>query len=157
MFRGFRDDQKWRNHVKKYNANKDKNDVKELKLFRVCYEARAFQQFLRNEYNVDLDIHEASKIVSERDEPYYNPGLIKRETGTASKANEMYKEMLQDFDKRKDPTGRTYYWLTGRFQNFDKGDDTDEGVLANGYVSIVPVQYDVTDYDCISELKSWSL
>ena len=101
MFRGFRDDQKWRNHVKKYNANKDKNDVKELKLFRVCYEARAFQQFLRNEYNVDLDIHEASKIVSERDEPYYNPGLIKRETGTASKANEMYKEMLQDFDKRQ--------------------------------------------------------
>lgn len=101
MFRGFRDDQKWRNHVKKYNPNKEKNDVKELKIFRVCYEARAFQQFLRNEYNVNLDIHEASKIVSERDEPYYNPGLIKRETGTASKANEMYKEMLQDFDKRQ--------------------------------------------------------
>lgn len=101
MFRGFRDDQKWRNHVKKYNANKDKNDVKELKLFRVCYEARAFQQFIRNEYNVDLDIREVTKIQSQWHVPYYNPSLIKRETGTASKANEMYWEMLQDFDKRQ--------------------------------------------------------
>ena len=64
---------------------------------------------------------------------------------------------VEDFDKRKDPTGRTYYWLTGSFQNFDKGDDTDEWALANGYVSVVPVQYDVTSYDFISELKSWGL
>ena len=64
---------------------------------------------------------------------------------------------VEDFDKRKDPTGRTYYWLTGSFQNFDKGNDTDEWALANGYVSIVPVQYDITDYNFISELKSWGL
>ena len=64
---------------------------------------------------------------------------------------------VEDFDKRKDPTGRSYYWLTGSFQNFDKGNDTDEWALANGYVSVVPVQYDITAYDCISELKSWGL
>ena len=64
---------------------------------------------------------------------------------------------VEDFDKRTDPTGRTYYWLTGSFQNFDKGDDTDEWALANGFVSVVPVQYDVTSYDFISELKSWGL
>ena len=43
------------------------------------------------------------------------------------------------------------------FQNFDKGNDTDEWALSNGYVSIVPVQYDITAYDYISELKSWNL
>jgi len=64
---------------------------------------------------------------------------------------------VEDFDIRKDPSGRTYYWLTGSFQNFDKSNGTDEWALANGYVSIVPVQYDITAYDCISELKSWDL
>ena len=64
---------------------------------------------------------------------------------------------LEDFDKRKDPTGKTYYWLSGNFQNFDKARDTDEWALANKYVSIVPVKYDITSYDFISELKSWNL
>lgn len=63
----------------------------------------------------------------------------------------------EDFVVRKDPTGKTYYWLKGIFQNHDDGKDTDEWALANGYVSIVPVQYDITSYDFISELKSWNL
>jgi len=64
---------------------------------------------------------------------------------------------VEEFDERKDPTGRTYYWLTGSFQNFDKGNDTDEWALANGYVSVVPVQYDITAHDNIPFLKSWEL
>ena len=64
---------------------------------------------------------------------------------------------VEEFDERKDPAGRTYYWLTGSFQNFDKGNDTDEWALANGYVSVVPVQYDITAHDNIPFLKSWEL
>jgi len=64
---------------------------------------------------------------------------------------------VENFDQRKDPTGRNYYWLTGVFQNLDKGKDTDEWALDNGYVSIVPVQYDITAYDYIKDLKSWNL
>ena len=64
---------------------------------------------------------------------------------------------VEDFDERKDPMGRTYYWLTGSFQNFDKGNDTDEWALANGYVSIVPVHYDITAHKSIPFLKSWNL
>lgn len=63
----------------------------------------------------------------------------------------------ENFDVRKDPNGKTYYWLNGIFQNHDDGKDTDEWALANGYVSIVPVQYDITSYDFILELKSWNL
>jgi len=59
----------------------------------------------------------------------------------------------EQFEKRVDPKGRTYYWLTGKFVNYDKGIDTDEWALANRYVSIVPVQFDITAYPSISSLN----
>lgn len=59
----------------------------------------------------------------------------------------------EDFDERIDPNGKTYYWLTGKFVVYDQTNDTDEWALANNYVSIVPIQYDVTDYSVIEDLK----
>jgi len=59
----------------------------------------------------------------------------------------------EDFDERIDPSGKTYYWLTGKFVVYDNTNDTDEWALANNYVSIVPVQYDVTDYSVINDIK----
>lgn len=59
----------------------------------------------------------------------------------------------EEFEERKDPKGRTYYWLTGKFVNYDKGTDTDEWALANHYVSVVPVQFDVTAYPSIPTLN----
>ncbi len=61
----------------------------------------------------------------------------------------------EKFDERTDPHGRNYYWLIGNFVNYDKGEDTDEWALANGYVSIVPVQFDLTAYQAIATLKDW--
>jgi 5'-nucleotidase len=63
----------------------------------------------------------------------------------------------EKFDKRKTPTGKEYYWLTGEFINQDKGEDTDEWALANGYISIVPVQFDLTAHHAIQTLNSWEL
>jgi 5'-nucleotidase len=60
---------------------------------------------------------------------------------------------VEDYDERKDPMGRTYYWLTGKFVLEDEGTDTDEWALRNNYVSVVPVQSDVTDYTIINEIK----
>lgn len=57
-----------------------------------------------------------------------------------------YAKYEEDFIERNDPNGRQYYWLTGEFVNFDKGKDTDVWALANNYVSIVPVQFDLTNY-----------
>lgn len=57
-----------------------------------------------------------------------------------------YAKYDEDFKERKDPSGKKYYWLTGTFQNFDRGKDTDVWALENNYVSIVPVQYDLTNY-----------
>lgn len=61
------------------------------------------------------------------------------------------------FTKRKNPSGRDYYWLAGKFVNLDEGEDTDEWALKHGYISVVPVQYDLTAHHCIQNLNSWNL
>ncbi|MEO5778064.1 MAG: 5'/3'-nucleotidase SurE [Flavobacterium sp.] len=64
---------------------------------------------------------------------------------------------MEKFDKRKTPFGKDYYWLSGEFVNLDKGEDTDEWALSNGYISIVPVQFDLTAHHAIQQLNSWDL
>ncbi|MBT6161035.1 5'/3'-nucleotidase SurE [Flavobacteriaceae bacterium] len=64
---------------------------------------------------------------------------------------------VEEFDKRTNPLGREYYWLTGTFINQDKGEDTDEWALENGYVSVVPVQFDLTAHHSIQQLNTWNL
>jgi 5'-nucleotidase len=62
---------------------------------------------------------------------------------------------VEKFDKRKTPQGRDYYWLTGEFVHQENTDDTDEWALANGYISIVPVQFDLTAYHALEQLNRW--
>lgn len=59
----------------------------------------------------------------------------------------------EEFEERMDPSRRKYYWLTGKFINNDKGEDTDEWALAHHYVSVVPVQFDLTAHHAISFLN----
>ena len=61
----------------------------------------------------------------------------------------------EEFDERTDPNHRKYYWLTGKFKNYDKGEDTDVWALAHGYVSIVPVQFDLTAHHAIPFLNKF--
>ena len=59
----------------------------------------------------------------------------------------------EDFYARQDPQGRDYFWLTGAFQNAEPdAEDTDEWALAHRYVSVVPVQVDMTDYRMLKSL-----
>ena len=62
---------------------------------------------------------------------------------------------LEEFDKRKNPLGQEYYWLTGKFIDKDKGEDTDEWALKNGFISIVPVEFDLTAHSAIKALNQW--
>ncbi len=64
---------------------------------------------------------------------------------------------IEEFDKRINPNGQKYYWLTGKFINEDNGKDTDEYALDKGYISIVPTQFDFTAYKAINEIKKWTL
>lgn len=69
-----------------------------------------------------------------------------------------YAKYEEDFEERKDPHGKKYYWLTGEFINFDKGKDTDVWALEHGFISVVPVQFDLTHYKLKSQLeKTWKI
>lgn len=60
---------------------------------------------------------------------------------------------VEEFDERMDPRGRKYYWLTGEFKNMDQGEDTDVWALENNYASLVPVQFDLTNYKLKERLE----
>ncbi|HEX4887965.1 MAG TPA: 5'/3'-nucleotidase SurE [Luteibaculaceae bacterium] len=59
------------------------------------------------------------------------------------------------YEKRQDPMGGHYYWLTGMFEGRDKGTDTDVWAIENNYVSVVPVQFDMTAHHAIAHLNTW--
>ena len=63
---------------------------------------------------------------------------------------------IEEFDKRKNPLGQEYYWLTGKFINEDLGEDTDEWALNNNFISIVPVKFDLTAHHAIKGLNQWN-
>jgi 5'-nucleotidase len=69
-------------------------------------------------------------------------------------ANAIFRER---FEERKDPYGKPYYWMDGDLFNEDLNNNTDLDALAENYVSIVPIKYDLTDYDELKEMQSWDL
>ena len=61
------------------------------------------------------------------------------------------------FEKRTDPFGKDYFWLTGDFSVTDQGEDTDMWALDHNYISVVPTQFDMTAHHLISNLNEWKL
>jgi 5'-nucleotidase len=62
----------------------------------------------------------------------------------------------EEFDKRTDPAGKNYFWLTGFFHNTEpEATDTDEWALSNNFVSIVPLQTDLTCHNTLKVLNNW--
>ena len=61
------------------------------------------------------------------------------------------------FEARRDPANKEYYWLTGGLQNVDLELGFDEAAVRAGYVSITPIQYDLTDTSAVELLKRWDL
>lgn len=60
----------------------------------------------------------------------------------------------EEFVRRSDPRNRNYYWMSGHFHNFEpQAEDSDEWALSHGYVAVVPVQTDLTDYARMGTLK----
>ena len=84
------------------------------------------------------------------------PNLPKHELKGIKICRQARANWQEEFDKRTNPQGRVYYWLTGKFVNLDHGEDTDEWALKNGYVSVVPVQFDLTAHHCIQTLNTWN-
>lgn len=62
----------------------------------------------------------------------------------------------EKFDERIDPYGKSYYWLTGSMTLNDEGEDTDEYALSRQYVSVVPIQFDMTAHHALESFKGWN-
>jgi 5'-nucleotidase len=63
----------------------------------------------------------------------------------------------EHFIKRQDPKGRSYYWATGDPPPGREGHDTDLSVLAEGYASLTPLHYNLTDPAMLRRMEGWSL
>ncbi|MBN1252325.1 MAG: 5'/3'-nucleotidase SurE [Bacteroidales bacterium] len=64
---------------------------------------------------------------------------------------------VEEFNHRINPNNKEYFWLTGKFSNFEpESKDTDEWALENNYVSIVPIEVDLTSYKVLDELNKWN-
>ena len=74
------------------------------------------------------------------------PSVPAKEIKGIRVCKQAYAKYVEDFDERTDPQGKKYFWLTGEFVNFDKSRDSDVWVLQHNYVSVVPVQFDLTNY-----------
>jgi len=63
----------------------------------------------------------------------------------------------EEFDKRQDPQGRTYYWMAGKRQILDFDGDVDDIAVAENYVAVTPIHYDLTHHAFIKDLGLWQL
>lgn len=59
---------------------------------------------------------------------------------------------VEEYESRKDPYNRAYYWLTGKFELLDEGDDADIHILEEGLSSVTPIQYDLTAYHLLENV-----
>ena len=66
----------------------------------------------------------------------------------------VYRDQL---DQRTDPRGRPYYWIGGETPTGIPEDGTDVGALCEGYVSLTPLQLDLTAYAAFQRLEGWPL
>lgn len=66
----------------------------------------------------------------------------------------------KEFEQRKDPHGRDYYWMTGSFKNLEHQPENkgDHNLVDQGYITIVPHKIDTTCYATMEQLESeWKL
>ena len=125
--------------------------------------------FSLNDYGFEADFEASvfySKLISEKVLEYglpqgtllnVNIPKLKTEEIKGIKICRQAKaKWVEEFDERTDPHNRKYYWLTGNFVNNDHGEDTDEWALKNGFISVVPTQFDLTAHHSISILNTWN-
>jgi 5'-nucleotidase len=61
------------------------------------------------------------------------------------------------YEKRTDPYGKDYYWLTGDLMEEDKDLEFDQFAIKKNYVTITPIHFDLTDYETYNKMKDWNI
>jgi len=83
------------------------------------------------------------------------PALPADEIEGAALTRQARSRWEEGFEERTDPADRPYYWLAGTFVDLDDGQETDLSAIERGYVSVTPIQHDMTAYDAFDSLQDW--
>jgi len=126
--------------------------------------------FSLTNYSADADFTTSMKIVQHITETVIKNGIDKGTCLNVNIPDQPYSKIKgvkvcrqgrafwdDTFDKRTDPLGKDYYWLTGSFASKEDAKDTDVYFLENNYVTVVPTQFDMTCHNSVMELKNWDL
>jgi len=126
--------------------------------------------FSLNEYSYSANFSHCEKIIKSVASQVLQSGLpdgvclnvnIPALNGTPIKGIKITRQAKaywdENFDERKDPHKRDYYWLRGEFVNLETDEDNDHWAINNNYISIVPIQIDLTAHHMINVLKKWNL
>ncbi len=122
--------------------------------------------FSLDDFTQEADFSAAKKYIKQIAEQVLNHGLPQatllnvnfpntKELKGIKICRQANAKWAEEFDERLDPQKRKYYWLTGVFQVNDQGEDTDVLALQHDFVSVVPVQFDMTAHHAIGLLNSW--
>lgn len=122
--------------------------------------------FSLSDYDTDADFSKAKMVVARifqtvaenslPDGICLNVNIPKGDVKGINFCRQTKGKWVEEFEKRTDPHGREYYWLTGYFNNAEsEALDTDDYAIANGYVSVVPVSLDLTAYSAFQFMQSW--
>lgn len=68
-----------------------------------------------------------------------------------------FKRYENSTELRKDPRGKDYYWLGGKIISTGNDPGSDMAAIAERYVSLTPIQYDLTNYQVLSLLDKWQI
>jgi 5'-nucleotidase len=123
--------------------------------------------FSLDDFTLEADFSPAKKYIKQIAEQVLNKGLPQatllnvnfpntKEIKGIKICRQANAKWAEEFDERMDPHKRKYYWLTGVFQVNDQGEDTDVWALEHQYVSVVPVQFDMTAHHVIGLLNNWN-
>jgi 5'-nucleotidase len=122
--------------------------------------------FSLEDYSPDADFSKAKLVVArvfqsviENGIPPFtclNVNIPKGKPEGIKVCRQAHGKWMGEFEKRTDPHGREYHWLSGYFQNLDEDtEDTDIFALENNFATVVPVRVDMTCYETMEQIKSW--
>ena len=57
--------------------------------------------------------------------------------------------------EKRDPHGRTYYWIAGKRVSWSRSKDADHEAIEEGFVSITPIRLDTTHYGVLDHFRAW--
>lgn len=122
--------------------------------------------FSLDDYSADADFSKAKMVVAKvfqsvmenglPDFTCLNVNIPKGKPEGIKICRQARGKWMEEFEKRVDPHGREYHWLSGYFKNFEEeAAETDINALNNNFASVVPVTVDMTCYKTLDNIKDW--